>query len=63
MAQTFMPETNYQKLIAALLTMEPCAVSGEITDNEIKIALAEFGDIWPASIQFDMIRDGITDIE
>lgn len=59
MAQIFMPHADYQKLIAALLTAEPCAVS--VTDNEIKIALAEHGNIWPATVQAAMIRDGISD--
>jgi hypothetical protein len=36
---------------SALLNVEQRAMTGIVTDNEIKIALGECGDVWPASIR------------
>ncbi|QOZ26158.1 hypothetical protein [Bradyrhizobium sp. CCBAU 51753] len=33
-----------------LAALDPCPWSGEMTDNEVKVALGEFGNIWPTSI-------------
>lgn len=38
------------KVIAAL---EPCPFAGKVTADQIKIALADATDIWPASIAAD----------
>lgn len=46
----FVDDRRYDALVQALLNLPPCAVTGEVTDNEIKVALGEVGNIWPASI-------------
>lgn len=38
------------KVIAAI---EPCPFAGEVTADQIKIALADAADIWPVSIAAD----------
>lgn len=48
---TYIPNDRLEALARALTQIEPCAVTGRITENEIKIALGEHGDIWPASIR------------
>ncbi|WP_375763089.1 hypothetical protein ACE10X_27230 [Bradyrhizobium sp. Pha-3] len=37
-------------LAERLAELDGCPFSGVVTVNEIKIALGEFGDIWPTSI-------------
>jgi hypothetical protein len=48
-------DDHYRALVAALmriapvapsLSIEPCAVTGRITDNEVKIALGERLNVW-----------------
>lgn len=38
-------------LVDRLAALAPCPVTGLVTDNEIKIALGEHGDIWPSCIR------------
>lgn len=45
---------HYRDLVEALATVQPCAFSGEIEDNEIITALGEVGNIWPAAIRADV---------
>jgi hypothetical protein len=40
-----------------LARLEPCSVTGRITENEVKIALGENGNIWPRSIYGYVIFD------
>lgn len=39
-----------EPLADQLASLAPCPVTGIMTDNEVKIALGEAGDIWPRSI-------------
>lgn len=41
-------------LVSCLAHLAPCPVSGEMTDNQVKIALGENGDTWPRSIMGDV---------
>ncbi|AUC93702.1 hypothetical protein CWS35_04830 [Bradyrhizobium sp. SK17] len=47
------PLTNDRLNLLAdrLAALAPCPVTGLVTDNEIKIALGEHGDIWPSCIR------------
>jgi hypothetical protein len=45
MPEIFIPDTDYSKLVDALLNAAPCPVTGRMTENEIKIALGEHADI------------------
>lgn len=45
---------HYRDLVEALATVQPCAFSGEIENNEIITALGEAGNIWPAVIRADV---------
>lgn len=54
---TISPDTyhfDYYQLVAALANPPRCPVTGEVTDNEIKIVLGQYG-IWPTSILPDLI--------
>jgi hypothetical protein len=37
-------------LATHLAQLDPCPVTGKMTDNQVIIALGEHGDIWPRSI-------------
>jgi hypothetical protein len=56
MSAIYFPDTEYAKLVSAgltiptLLNIAPCPMSGRVTENEVKIALGEDWNIWPASI-------------
>ncbi|AZO38796.1 MAG: hypothetical protein EOS81_07155 [Mesorhizobium sp.] len=45
---------HYRDLVEALATVQPCAFSGQIEDNEIITILGEVGNIWPAAIRADI---------
>jgi hypothetical protein len=47
---------DYHQLVAALTNPPRCPITGEVTENEIKIVLSEHG-IWPASILPDVIGE------
>lgn len=47
----FIADETYDKLVAALVNVEPCPVTGEIGPDQVKFVLGEIGDIWPARIQ------------
>jgi hypothetical protein len=47
---------DYHKLVFALTNSPSCPVTGEVTDNEIKIVLGQYG-IWPTSILPDVISE------
>jgi hypothetical protein len=57
MAETYLPMTKYNRLVATimsvapLLNIEPSPWTGTITKDEIKLALGEHCDIWPESIR------------
>lgn len=46
----------------AIARAEPCAVTGEIGPCEIKMALGEFADIWPASLLNDAIDERLAEL-
>ena len=49
--EIYIADETYHRLVAALLTLEPCPVTGEVGPDQIKIALGEVADIWPESIR------------
>jgi len=44
---------RFADVIAAL---KPCSFTGKVTADQIKIALGEHLDIWPASIAADALK-------
>ncbi len=56
MTDIFLDNKRYSRLVAALLKVEPCPVTGVVSENEFKIALGEAGDIWPESIREDALN-------
>lgn len=42
--------------------LEPCAVTAEVGPCEIKIALGEHADVWPASVLNDAIDARIAEL-
>jgi hypothetical protein len=50
MTDIYLNDERYARLVAALTNVKPCLMAGIVTENEIKTALGEAGDIWPASI-------------
>ena len=50
MAEIYVPTKNYRRAVDAI-----AAMTG-IDPDEIKIALGENGNIWPASLQDDVTR-------
>lgn len=51
----YLPYDRYTRLVAALANLEPCPFAGRITEDQIKVALGEAGDIWPLEIRGDVI--------
>jgi len=49
-------DTAAVKFAAAL---KPCPFAGDITPDQVKIALGEFLDIWPASIADEALANAI----
>lgn len=47
---------DYDRLVDALANLKPCPFEGRITADQIKIALGELGDVWPASILPDVLQ-------
>jgi len=49
--EVYLPTPIYDRLIAALMTApRECAWTGAPDADQIKIALGEVADVWPASI-------------
>lgn len=55
MAETYVPDSDYAKLVAALASLAPCPMAGRVTEDQIKTALGDVGDIWPESVRVDFI--------
>ena len=47
----------FDRIAAAAALAEPCRVTGAIGPDEIKIALGQHADIWPASILSEAIEE------
>jgi hypothetical protein len=58
MAETYIPDSDYAKLVAALASLAPCPMAGRVTEDQIKTALGDVGDIWPESYKVEFIEDG-----
>jgi hypothetical protein len=43
----------YNRAAEAIAAIEPCPFAGKVTAEQVKIALGELLDIWPASIAVD----------
>ena len=52
-------DTGIVKFAAAL---KPCPFAGVITPDQIKIALGEYLDIWPASIANEALANAISEL-
>jgi hypothetical protein len=63
MTDIFLDDERCSRLVAALTKVQPCPVTGEVTDNEIKVILGEIGDIWPESILADVASASAEDFE
>jgi hypothetical protein len=51
MAEIYVSTENYRRAAEAIAALEPCPFQGRITADQVKIALGEVGNIWPASSQ------------
>lgn len=60
MPETYLPDDEYDRLVAAVLRIAPAVPSlriersawtGTFTDNEVKIALGERLNVWPECIR------------
>jgi hypothetical protein len=48
----------YNRAAETLAALEPCPFAGKVTADQVKIALGELLDIWPASIALDVALAG-----
>lgn len=53
MAEIYIATARENRIAEAIAALEPCAIHGRITVDQVKIVLGEVGDIWPASIKRD----------
>jgi hypothetical protein len=51
MAETFIPTTDYNRIVKALAALKPCRFHGRITTDQVKIDMGEVGNFWPDSIK------------
>lgn len=57
MLETYLSQGDYNATVATLvrfrelLAIEPNAITGTVTDNEVKIALGERLNVWPDCIR------------
>ena len=51
MAETFIPTTDYNRIVKALAALKPCRFHGRITTDQVKIVMGEVGNFWPDSIK------------
>ena len=58
MPETYIPDTDYAKIVAALANLAPDPIAGRVTEDQIKTVLGEIGDIWPESVRVDFLEDG-----
>jgi hypothetical protein len=56
MAEIYVSTENYRSAAEAIAGLEPCPVHGDITADQVKIAIGEAGNIWPESIRGDADR-------
>ena len=57
----FAPLENITRAANAIADLAPCPFAGCATPDQIIAALGEFGDIWPETIQPDLIRETAAD--
>lgn len=53
MTEHYLETEAYNRLIEALLHVEPDAFTGKVERDGVVMVLGEFGDIWPESIRED----------
>lgn len=53
MQSIYLSRADYDRLVTALLDLSADPVTGKVEADAIKIALGEFGDVWPSSVQAD----------
>ncbi|WP_213285928.1 hypothetical protein [Bradyrhizobium sp. sGM-13] len=61
--EIFLNDDQYTRLVERLANLEPCPFAGKITPDQIKIALGEAGDIWPAEIYGDVVAAWLEECE
>lgn len=48
--ETYIDSVVYDRVVKALVELEPCPFAGTVTADQFKIALGEWLNIWRASI-------------
>ena len=51
--EIYLSVVPHHRLAEKIANLEPCPFVGRVTPDQVKIALGEFGDIWPESIRED----------
>ena len=54
----FIDADRFNELAAAIINLQPDPVTGLVGTDQVKIALAEIGNIWPRSIHDDPDAEG-----
>jgi hypothetical protein len=48
--ETYIDSVVYDRIVKALVELDPCPFAGVVTAEQYKVALGERLNIWPASI-------------
>lgn len=56
MEEIYLNDKTYDRLVAALAAIKPDAFSGKVESDQIKEALGEVADIWPARIEREHLK-------
>jgi hypothetical protein len=54
--EIYIDDNGYAALVAVLANLEPCPVEGRITEDQVKLALGEHGNVWPVAILSDALE-------
>jgi hypothetical protein len=47
----YLSDETFEALAAEIVALRPCAFAGRVTADQVKIALGEFGNMWPAAVR------------
>jgi hypothetical protein len=53
---------SYNRAAEALAALKACPFAGIVTTDQVKLALGELLDIWPASIADDVLANSLGDL-
>ena len=56
---TFIENGLFDRAAAKIAALKPCPFAGKVTADQIKLALGEWLDIWPASIADEVLANAI----